>query len=126
MSIYFIRIRNFGIKEQFYGDQKVPYHQVQLYYHFGYGVILVTVLSEILLQKSLWLRKMTKKFLAVSEDKWVLRTFLAKCNLRITTLSFYWTFFSSFQARIAEAPPEEQAKLIPSRELEEKRKAYVR
>jgi len=31
-----------------------------------------------------------------------------------------------WQARIAEAPPEEQAKLIPSRELEEKRKAYVR
>merc|ERR1719384_1055398 len=31
-----------------------------------------------------------------------------------------------WQARIAEAPPEEPAKLIPSRELEEKRKAYVR
>ena len=62
----------------------------------------------------------------VSEDKWVFRTFLAKCNLRITTVLSLLNFFSSFQARIAEAPPEEQAKLIPSRELEEKRKAYVR
>ena len=51
---------------------------------------------DILHQESWWLRKMTKKFLAVSEDKWVLRTFLAKCNLRITTLSFYWTFFFFF------------------------------
>ena len=56
----------------------------------------LTVPLEILHQESWWLRKMTKKFLTVSEDKWVLRTFLAKCNLRITTLSFYWTFFFFF------------------------------